>query len=80
MIRIYADFNCQDEQGRIRLNTVGSLKDLATHKNELHEGAKVILYMPDDVEVEGVLVFDEIWFGIPDYNTIPGSTPTDPSA
>lgn len=46
MIRIYADFNSQDENGRIRLNTVGSLRDLETYKDIIHASMKVVLYMP----------------------------------
>ena len=68
MIRIYADFNSKDEQGRVVLNTAASLKDLEAHKDEIQVGMTVILYMPD-VEVCGVLIFDEVWLGIPDYTT-----------
>jgi len=68
MIRIYADFNSKDEQGRVVLNTIGSLRDLEAHKDEIHVGMKVTLYMPD-VEVDGVLVYDRVWLGIPDYTT-----------
>ena len=67
MIRIYADFNSKDEQGRVVLKSVASLRDLEVHKDEIHVGMKVTLYMPD-VEVDGVLVFDRVWLGIPDYS------------
>ena len=69
MLRIFADFNNSDQQGRVRLNTVGAREDLDPHRNALKEGMKVILYMPD-LEVTGTLVFDEeIWKGIPDWST-----------
>ncbi len=70
MLKLYADFNCCDEQGRIWLNTVGSLKDIKQHENVLEEGMKVLLYMTDEFEVCGTLVFEEIWLGIPDFSTI----------
>ncbi|MBI2386061.1 MAG: hypothetical protein HYV14_08605 [Elusimicrobia bacterium] len=70
MIRIYADFNSQDEQGRVRLSTVGSRKDIERHRSKLKEGMEVILYTPGDFEVRGTLTFDQIWLGIPDLSTI----------
>ena len=77
MIRIYADFNSSDEQGRVMLNTVGSLRDIEQHKNVITEGMKVVLYMPGDFEVSGTLVFEGIWKGIPDWGTILYENPED---
>lgn len=71
MIRIYADFNNSDEDGRVRLNTVGSLRDIETHGDLLIAGAEVLLYMPDEFEVTGTLDFNEgIWKAVPDWATI----------
>jgi len=70
MLRIYADFNSCDEEGRVCLNTVGSLRDIDAHRAELREGMTVLLYEPDEFEVEGSLVFDRIWWGIPDLSTL----------
>jgi hypothetical protein len=70
MLRIYADFNSRDEQGRLTLDTVGSMRDLDAQKNELKDGMIVIFYVPDEFEVEGSLVFDRIWLGIPDLATL----------
>lgn len=69
MIRIWADFNTQD-QGRVALNTIGSLKDIDRHRNEIAEGLKVILRAEDEFEVEATLTFDGIWYAIPDMSTI----------
>jgi hypothetical protein len=69
MIRIYADFNSQDEQGRVLLTTVGSRDDLKRHEHEIAEGTEVLLYM-DDVELHGTLVFDDVWMAVPDFDTI----------
>lgn len=70
MIQIYADFNNTDEQERVTLDTVGSLKDIEQHRSELKEGLQVILYMTDEFEVQGTLTFDRVWCGIPDWDTI----------
>lgn len=70
MVRIYADFNSTDEQDRVRLSTAGSRKDIERHRSQLKEGLEVILYMTDEFEVQGTLTFDQIWLGIPDWDTI----------
>jgi hypothetical protein len=70
MLRIFADFNNQDEHGRLTLDTVGSMRDLDAQRNELKDGMIVIFYVPDEFEVEGSLVFDKIWLGIPDLATL----------
>jgi hypothetical protein len=44
--------------------------DLEPHKDALVDGLKVILYTPGEFEVEGTLVFEEIWLAIPDPDTI----------
>ena len=70
MVRVWADLNNRDEQGRVRLNTVGSLKDIEKHHDEIREGTKVILNAEDDFEVEARLTFDKVWRAIPDMTTI----------
>jgi len=70
MIKLYADFNSYDEQGRVRLNTIGSLEDIKQQENLLEGGMRVLLYMKDEFEVYGTLVLEEIWLGIPDFSTI----------
>ena len=70
MLSIYADFNNADERGRIRLNTAGSLRDIAIHEGDLAEGLTVVVYMTDEYQVLATLVRDEIWYAIPDYATI----------
>ena len=71
MLRIFADFNSCDDQGNVRLNTVGSLRDIAGGASHVAIGQKVILYTPDEFEVVGLLDFDEgIWKAKPDWSTI----------
>lgn len=70
MLRIYADFNSCDEDGRVWLNCVGSLRDIEPHKEDLKDGLRVLLYMTGEFEVEANLIFDGIWNGFPDWTTI----------
>lgn len=65
--RLYADFNNQDEQGRVWLIAPADLEAL---KDKLVDGVRVILHVPDDLEVEATLVFDRRWCGVPDYSTL----------
>jgi hypothetical protein len=65
-VRIYADFNDQDEQGRVLLHAGASLTDLRKHARVLRPGLPVILYTDanDYVEVAAILRRDEshgIW-------------------
>lgn len=52
------------------LNTVGSLADLRKHEGSLTEGLTVMLYEPDDFEIQGTLVFEDIWMAVPDDSTL----------
>lgn len=54
MIRIYGDFNHRDEQGRVRLDTVGSERDIAKLESALRPGLQVTVF-DDSYEAEGVL-------------------------
>jgi hypothetical protein len=49
---IYADFQNADAQGRLRLNCVGTVKDLARQQVQLSEGLLLILYS-DDANEQG---------------------------
>lgn len=72
LIKIYADFNSTNEDDKVRLNTVGSIKDIEQYEGLLKNGMKVILYM-EEIEVEALLEFNEtieIWLGVPDWSTI----------
>lgn len=59
--KIYADFQNADSQGRLRLNCVGTLEDLAQQHVQLREGLCLTLYAddlddqgrPDELLVEG---------------------------
>jgi hypothetical protein len=70
VLRIYADFNHVDEKGRLMLDTVGSLRDIARLGQQMSDGMTVILYMTDELEVEATVSFDGIWVGVPDFSTV----------
>jgi hypothetical protein len=70
--RVFVDFHNADEQGRLRLNTVGSIEDLAHQRVELKAGEPLTLYS-EDLEVEGIVEFSEgekIWVAVIDWNQI----------
>ncbi len=50
--KVYADFQNADRQGRVRLNCVGTVEDLAQHHIVLREGLVLTLYS-EELEVEG---------------------------
>jgi hypothetical protein len=54
MPKIYADFHNADALGRLRLNCVGTIEELAEQQVELREGLVLTLYS-DDVDASGQL-------------------------
>lgn len=79
--KIHADFQNADRQGRLRLNTVGTLEDLAEQKVELRDGLRLTLCAedsddqgrPDELLVEGVAAFsaeEHCWVAAIDWTAI----------
>ncbi len=79
--RIYADFHNADAQGRLRLNCVGTTKDLARKQVALRLGVILTLYSDDadaegnsdDLEVSGVVEYsqaEQCWVARVDWNAI----------
>lgn len=61
--RVYADFNSlehHDSQSvaSVGLTGYGTLASLSKLKLQLHEGMALLLYEPNDIEVEAVAYFD----------------------
>jgi hypothetical protein len=52
--RVYADFHNADSQGRLRLNCIGTIEDLAEQHIDLRAGLLLTLYS-DDLDDEGQL-------------------------
>ena len=70
--RVFVDFHNADEQGRLRLNCIGTIEDLARQQTELENGQRLTLY-GEDLEVDGVVQFSEeenIWVAAIDWNQI----------
>ena len=70
--RVFVDFHNADEQGRLRLNCIGTIEDLARQQIELENGQRLVLY-GEDLEVDGVVQFSEdekIWVVAIDWNQI----------
>jgi hypothetical protein len=57
--RVFADFHNADAEGRLRLNCIGTIEDLAHHHIELKDGQLLTLYS-EDVEVDGTVQYSEI--------------------
>jgi hypothetical protein len=60
---IYADFNNVDPKGRLRLNCIGTIQDLARLGITLYDGLHILL-RDTELEVEGVVHFssdESIW-------------------
>ncbi len=71
MRRIFFDENGRTESGYWLLYE-NSLADLAQIENK-HDGMRVTLYMPDELELEAELFYDtsrEVWIGRPIEGTV----------
>jgi len=58
VIRLYVDFHNTTEQGTVRLNTIGTVRDLNLQGVALNDGLVVDLYS-EDFEVMGTVRFTE---------------------
>ena len=65
--KIYADFHNADASGRLRLNCIGTIEDLARQGITLRDGMPLTLYSDDldakgqldELRVDGVVSFSE---------------------
>ena len=70
--RIFADFHNADEQGRLRLNCVGTIEDLSRQNIKLQNGQLLTLYS-EELEVDGAVQYSEeesIWVAGIDWQLI----------
>jgi hypothetical protein len=70
--RIFVDFHNANEQGRLRINCIGTLEDLASQHTELENGQRITLY-GEELEADGIVQFSEnekIWVAAIDWNQI----------
>lgn len=70
--RIFADFNNADEQGRLRLNCVGTIEDLSREKIKLQDG-QLLAFYDEELEVNGVVQYSEeesLWVAVIDWKLV----------
>ncbi|MDZ8140160.1 MAG: hypothetical protein RM049_33535 [Nostoc sp. DedQUE04] len=70
--RVFADFHNADAEGRLRLNCIGTMEDLANQSIELRDGQLLTVYS-EDLEVDGVVQFSEeekLWVAAIDWDRI----------
>jgi hypothetical protein len=70
--RVFADFHNADAEGRLRLNCIGTIEDLARHHIELQNGQLLTLHS-EDIEVDGTVQYSELenmWVAIIDWEQI----------
>ncbi|MEH1766475.1 hypothetical protein [Nostoc sp.] len=70
--RVFVDFHNADVEGRLRLNCIGTIEDLANQSIELQNGRLLTLYS-EDLEVDGVVQFSEdekLWVAAIDWDQI----------
>jgi hypothetical protein len=70
--RVFADFHNADAQGRLRLNCVGTVEDLARQRITLRDGQRLILYS-EDLEADGQVHYsadENLWVAVIDWNAL----------
>ena len=70
--RVFADFHNADTEGRLRLNCIGTIEDLARHHIELKDGQLLTLYS-EGVEVDGTVQYsdmEKMWVATIDWEQI----------
>lgn len=70
--RIFSDFHNADPEGRLRLNCIGTIEDLARQQIELHKG-KVLTFYSEELEVDGIVQYsdaEKLWVAAIDWNQI----------
>ena len=70
--RVFADFHNADPQGRLRLNCIGTLEDLARQHITLRDGQLLTLYS-EELEADGLVrysVEENVWVAMIDWNAI----------
>jgi hypothetical protein len=70
--RVFVDFQNSDRQGRVQLNSVGTLQDLSRLGIVLREGTEMLLYCLE-LETEGIATYsteEGLWVAKVDSNNI----------
>ncbi len=75
--KVFADFHNTDIRGRLRLNCIGTIEDLAQQKIVLRDGVCLTLYS-EELEVEGVVEYstdEHLWVAVIDWQAIKDTGP-----
>ena len=70
--KVFADFHNADTRGRLRLNCIGTIEDLAQQQIVLRDGVCLTLYS-EELEVEGVVEYstdEHLWVAVIDWREI----------
>jgi len=70
--KIFADFHNADQQGRLRLNCVGTIEDLSRQNTKLQDGQLLTLYS-EELEADGVVQYSEeesLWVAVINWQQI----------
>jgi hypothetical protein len=69
---VYADFHNADPEGRLRLNCVGTIRDLALQNITLQDGLSLTLH-DEELEADGEVHFspgEHLWVAAIDWEAI----------
>jgi hypothetical protein len=75
--RVFVDFHNADIRGRLRLNCIGTIEDLAQQQIMLCDGVCLILYS-EQLEAEGVVEYstdEHLWVAVIDWHAIKDTGP-----
>jgi hypothetical protein len=70
--KVFADFHNADAHGRLRLNCIGTVEDLAQQQVVLRDGLPLTFYS-EELEVEGVVQYstdENVWVAVIDWSAI----------
>ena len=70
--KIFADLYNADTQGRVRLNCIGTIEDLARQQIVLRDGVRLTLYS-EELAVQGVVEYstdEQLWVAVIDWHAI----------
>ena len=71
--KIFADFHNSDRDGRVRLNTVGTFRDIKEHNITLQEGLQILIDDNDGLVTPGIVEFskeENIWVAKIDWELL----------
>ncbi len=70
--KVFADFQNADDQGRLRLNCIGTIEDLSRQGTQLVPGNKLLIYS-EELEADAVIEYSDqerIWVAAIDWEQI----------